>query len=204
MARRRWKIQDIQSVVSGENPFTQFGYHVQEPKRKLDERWVDAKGKVWEQRSGYKAIVNEKADAIRDLVRQNCSKCHIDLRWGTQLDKRFFPKTGMCYNCTIDHDTKMRMDGTWDVYEKRKVLKNQLAYIQDMRNYIKESIDYLTTTDGKMSFVDEKGKLETWTNTQIDILLSGAKMDYEKLTQDIVATENLIASLGEEKEVNGQ
>jgi hypothetical protein len=196
MSKRRWKIEDIKEVMEGQNPFKQWGYDSIQPyKRKIGERWVDGRGKTWEQRDGYKVVVNEKADSIRDLLRQTCSLCKKDMRWGNRLDKQFFKKSGMCYDCTINHDTILMANGEWDLYEKKKVLSYQLSYIKDVRQYVKESIDYLSSTDGKMRFVDEMGGMETWTNTQIDVLLSGAKNDYEKLTRDMEDTEKMIASL---------
>lgn len=117
------------------------------------------------------------------------------MKWGNRLDHQFFKKSGMCYDCTIEHDTELRITGKWENYEKKKVLSSQLSYLKDMRSYVKESIDYLSTDDGKMHFVDEMGVIETWTNTQVDTLLNGAKNDYEKLTRDIEETEKLIASL---------
>jgi hypothetical protein len=119
----------------------------------------------------------------------------MDIRWGNRLDKQFFDKSGMCYNCTIDHDTMLRITGRWDGYEKKKVLSSHLSYLKDIHSQIKESIDFLNTTDGKLRFVNEMGNVETWTNTQVDTLLSGAKSDYEKISNDIKETEELISSL---------
>lgn len=204
MARRRWKMDEIKTVVAGENPFKQFGYAPPEPQRKIGDRWTDARGKTWEQKDGYKVVVNEKADQIRDLTRQNCERCNMDMRWGNRLDKQFFRKSGMCYNCTIIHDTELMLNGNWDKYEKKKTLKYQLSWLKDVRAYVKESIDYLSTTDGKMHFVDEMGGVETWTNTQIDELLVGAKSDYEKLTKDIDEIEKMISDLEDVKELNAK
>lgn len=196
MAKRRWKYDDISQVLDGENPFKQWGYKpVEKIDRKPGERWVDSKGQLWEQKNGYKIIVNEKADQIRDMIRQKCSKCGMDIRWGNRLDNQFFGKSGMCYNCTIDNDTMMRLSGEWDTYEKKKVLSNQLSYLQDMRGYVKESIDYLSTSDGKLKFVDEMGGVEVWTDHRIEMLLESAKSDYEKITNDIEETQDLIRSL---------
>lgn len=198
MARRRWKIDDIKSVLDGVNPFIQFGYDVVEPHhRKIGEKWTDVHGKTWEQKNGYRVIVNEKADAIRDMVRQKCAKCEMDIKWGNRMDRKFFSKSGMCYNCTIDHDTMLRLTGKWDTYEKKKVLSSQLSYLKDIRGQIKESINFLKTTDGKLKFVDEAGRIETWTDNHIDVLLKGAETDYGKLTMDIEETEQLIATLEE-------
>ena len=195
MARRRWKMDEIKSIVTGENPFKQWGYETKEPIRKPGDRWTDVRGKDWEQKNGYKVTVNKNADLIRGLVRQTCSRCKCDIRWGNRLDRQFFKKSTMCYNCTIEHDTILRITGEWDTFEKKKVLSSQLSYLKDVRNQIKDSIEYLSKTDGKMSFVTENGDIETWTNTQVDTLLSGAKNDYEKLTVDIEDTEKLIESL---------
>jgi hypothetical protein len=198
-------MDEIKTVVAGENPFKQFGYDVVEPhKREIGERWTDARGKTWEQKSGYRVIVNEKADLIRDAVRQECPKCKKDIRWGNRLDRRFFLKGGMCYDCTINRDTLLMMSGHWAAHEKMKLAKSSLSYFKDIRNQVQESIDYLSTTDGKMHFVDGQGGVETWTNTQVDELLKNAKSDYDLYSKYIKDTEDLICSLEAPKEVNAQ
>lgn len=206
MARRRWKIEDIKSVMDGENPFKQFGYNVVEPhKRKIGDRWTDATGRVWEQKDGYRIIVNEKADGIRDLLRQECSRCKMDIKLGNKLDRRFFRKSGMCYDCTILRDTELMASGKWENFQKLKTLRYQLSYVDDIRTQIKESIDFLSTTDGKMHFVDQMGGIETWTNTHIDTLLSGAKKDYERLTKDVEELRQMISDVECKEEVlNGK
>jgi hypothetical protein len=206
MARRRWKIEDIKNIMAGENPFKQFGYNVVEVhKRKIGKRWTDARGKTWEQRDGYRVIVNEKADQIRDLIKQECSRCGMDMKLGNRHDHRFFKKSGMCYDCTILRDTELMATGKWKNFERLKTLRYQLSYVEDIRTQIKESIDFLSTTDGKMHFVDQMGGVETWTNTNIDILLNGAKQDYEKLTKDIEELKKMISDTeAEEKILDGK
>jgi len=205
MARRRWKMEEIKSVVEGENPFKQFGYAPVEPIRKVGERWTDPQGRKWEQKDGYRVIVNEKADEIRHLLKQECSRCGLDMKLGNRHDRQFFRKSGMCYDCTILRDTELMATGKWKNFEKLKTLRYQLSYVEDIRNQIKESIDFLSTTDGKMHFVDQMGGIETWTNTHIDTLLSGAKKDYERLTNDVEELKKMISEVecGEES-LNGE
>jgi hypothetical protein len=191
-------MDEIKAVMSGENPFKQWGYHpVEKVHRKVGERWTDKQGRSWEQKNGYRVIVNAQADGIREMLKQTCSKCGLDMKWGNRLDTKFFRKSGMCYDCTIDHDTILRAEGDWATYEKRKVLSSQLSYIKDARSYVEESIRYLEQSDGKITFVNEIGEPETWSGVQIETLLQGARGDYEKLTKDIEETESLLRSLPE-------
>lgn len=195
MAKRRWKLEDIQRVVDGENPFIQFGYSVPEPPRKEGDEWTDAHGFTWQQKNGYRIRVNKNVECVRELIRQTCSKCGKDVRLvGNRYDDKLFPKTGMCYDCLIDYETELRLKGKFDTYEKRKVLSNQLTYLKHILDQVTESINYLEG-NSKITFVNEFGDVESWTNEARDTLLSGAKSDHERLTKDIKETEDLISSL---------
>jgi RecG-like helicase len=197
-------MEEIESVVEGENPFKQFGYSPPEPVRKVGERWTDARGKMWEQKEGGKVSVNEQAESIRELTRQRCSHCNMDMRWGNRLDSRFFRKSGMCYDCTIKHDTELMVTGKWKDYERKKTMSYQLSFLKDIRSYVQETIDYLNTSDGTLEFADGMGGVEKWSGMPIDDLMNGAKDDYEKLTRDIKELEQMIAEIDNPKEVNGK
>jgi hypothetical protein len=195
MAKRRWKIEDIQKVMDGENPFIQMGYSVPEPHRKVGDEWTDPQGISWQQKNGYKVRVNKNVECVRDLIRQKCSRCGKDVRLvGNRFDDKLFPKTGMCHDCLVDYETELMLTGKFDTYEKRKVLSNQLTFLKHVRDQVIESIKYLEE-NSKITFVNEFGDVEYWTNDARDTLLSGAKDDYEKLTKDIEDTEKLVSGL---------
>ena len=203
MARRRWKLTDIQAVVDGDNPFIQVGYDLTEESHKVGDVWTDKRGDTWEQKNGYRVKVNKTANAVREGQSRECEVCGKDIFIaGSKQDDKFFYKTQLCYDCLIEKETRLRLTGDFDAYEKSKVLSNQLTYLEHIYDQVKESYEYLLANE-KISFVNEFGDVETWTNNQRDVLLEGAKGDMEKLSEDIKETKKLIESLGEIKDPYG-
>jgi len=195
MARRRYKHEDIQQILDGENPFIQFGYGKGEPQRKDGDKWTDARGVSWEKKNGYVIRLNKNVDSIRDLLKRICSKCRKDINLvGNRFDEKFYAKTGMCQDCLVEYEHELMMTGKFKAYEQRKVLSNQLTFLKDVKVKLEESVEYLTNNK-KIEFVNEFGDVETWTNECRDTLLEGATSDLEKINKDIEETENLIASI---------
>jgi hypothetical protein len=195
MARRRWKIEDIKSVIDGENPFIQVGYDKPDGKHKVGDVWDDVHGVTWEQKKGYKTRVNKNVDSIRESLKQVCSKCNKDIRLtGNRFDDKMFPKTGMCLDCLTEYEQDLFLSGKFESYEKKKVLSNQLSYLKDIKSKLDESVDYLENNK-VISFVNEFGDVETWTNECRDTLLDGARGDLEKINKDIEDTEKMLESI---------
>lgn len=195
MARRRWKIDDIQAVVDGDNPFIQFGHQYVDKPRKVGEVWTDPRGVTWEQKNGYRIKVNKTANTIREILKQECSKCGKDVHLvGNRFDKIFYAKTGMCHDCLVEYEFELTATGKFKAYEQRKVLSNQLTFLKDVKIKLEESVQYLTENK-KITFVNEFGDVESWTNECRDTLLEGAKGDLNKVVKDIEETEKLIESI---------
>jgi ligand-binding sensor protein len=195
MARRRWKTEDIKSVVEGQNPFTQFGYSVPEAQHKKGDEWTDPRGITWEQKDGYRVRVNKSMQSVRHLLKQQCSKCHKDINLvGNRFDKKLHPKTGMCHDCLVDYETELMLTGKFQSYEQRKVLSNQLTFLKHVKDQVEESVKYLESNQ-KITFVNEFGDVESWTNDARDTMLDGAKSDLDRIVKDIQETETLLSTI---------
>lgn len=198
MSNRRWKIDDIKSVVAGENPFIQVGY-VGEPEQhhKVGEEWIDVRGVTWKQTSPTTRVkVNKQADSIRELVRPRCKACNMDINlFGDKTDKKFFSKTGLCFSCLTIEEDKLKVTGGYQQYEQTKTLRNELSIAKEFRNKVVESIAYLKKDDAKISFVTSGGQVETWTGPQNAELLKEAEDDLVKIDVHIKELEEKIAEL---------
>lgn len=200
MARRKWNKDTIQQVMADENPFLQVGYKPAEVQRKLGERWVDVKGITWEQRKGYKMRINIQVESIRELIKQECSTCKKDIHmFGTDYDKKFFPKTGRCYDCNIDEHSKMRINGTFEQHEQRTVWSNQLSYLKDIKQHLEDSIAHLIKDDTKMEWVHSDGTISTWTGAKISEFVDSAQKDLEQVNQGIKELEESLLKFAEVK-----
>lgn len=178
-------IEIIQSYLNGERPFIQVGYSPIKPKRKIDEIWTDSHGIKWIQKKGYKTRFNEQTNLIRKLSVQKC-KCGQDIKFGNRLDNSFFIKTGKCFDCIIKDETELRVLGIFPLYEKYKIISNYEGYIKDIRQKIKDSIQYLEEEPNSIKVLcNSEGFIENFRNVNTVELLKSAKEDLIKINKRI-------------------
>jgi len=165
----------IKDYVNGERPFIQVGYDpsLESSDRKEGEEWEDSLGRRWVMKNGYKKRLPKKATIINE---KRCTCCNMDTRWGNYLDDRVWPKTGLCYDCFIDNETKLRIKGVWEDYNKLRELKNVKAYLVDHKQKFEEAKKWCEDhKDDPVTFMEEDGSTETWEG----------KQDYTKILEDV-------------------
>ena len=194
MARRRWKMEEIKSVVSGENPFIQSGYTGKKGERKIGDEWTDARG-TWKKTKNGIIRVNKQMDAIREIVRPRCSDCNMDINlFGDKVDQKIFTKTGRCFSCLEIFEQNLKITGQFEKYEQNKMLKNRLANLKEFKKNVQESIEYLKKDDCKLEMVCSNGDIVTWVGSQNEKLLESAIKDLELAEAEISKIESEINS----------
>jgi hypothetical protein len=189
MARRKWNIETIKQVQSGEQPFIQVGYTGPSKRRKIGDEWTDGKGVKWKKTENGVVRINNQADAIREMVRPRCSVCNMDINlFGDRIDKKLHLKTGKCFECLETEEQLLKLTGQYQKYEDLKIAKNKLSYIKEFKVKIIESINYLKKDDSKLSVVTSQGDVITWTGSQNEKLLKEAE-------EDLVSVEKLISEV---------
>lgn len=185
MRVKKSNIDIVKSYLAGERPFIQVGYVPPSVKRKEGEEWEDVSGQKWVQRNGYKTKVNEQANMIREASRRKC-ECGQDITFGNKLDEKFFAKTGKCYNCLIEEETRLRVLGVYPHYEKYKLLSNYLGFLDDMKQKILDSIKYFEAESDSLKIIcNSEGFTERFQGINTTELLSAAKKDLEEITKAI-------------------
>jgi hypothetical protein len=48
----------------------------------------------------------------------------------------------MCYDCTLEEHTKMKLNGTWEQFERSMVRRNEMSWLRD---HIEQCKDYIRT-----------------------------------------------------------
>jgi hypothetical protein len=198
MAKRKWNVDTIKQVVDGGSPFIQVGYTGPvEKKHKVGEEWTDVHGDTWKQTAGdAKVKVNKQADSIRELVRPRCKVCDMDINlFGDKTDEKIFAKTGMCFSCLEVEESKMRVEGTFKNYERKKMLSNEMSAAKEFREKVVQSIEYLKKDDSKISFVTSNGQIETWSGAQNADILKDAEADLIEVNKHITELKEEISKL---------
>jgi len=188
-ASNKSNIEIVKDYLSGERPFTQVGYVPPiEPTHKDGDVWVDKNGTEWIQVGSCR--ISKKLYDTRESTRQICSVCEKDVYWSnSQNDLKFFNKTGKCYDCVIEEETKMRLDGTYEIYEKIKVIQNQKSFLLELKQKTEEGLVWLQNKSNKIEYLNEDGTGEFWTDVSRDDFIKTASEDLSEIKKSIILCE---------------
>ena len=127
-------------------------------RREVGETWTDNKGQKWEQRKGYKVKVG-KLSKLREELKMfpNCNKETCTCIEPGQADLKMKAIHGMCLNCVVEMEHKLKLNGEYEEYERKKMLANAEAWLKQA-----ELEKEVLKTTLKASFVNEDGSIEKW------------------------------------------
>ena len=134
----------------------------------------------------------DKIDRLSDIMKEArmpwfCPECDKTMK--KKLDNKFWRMMGHCFDCQVKIENKLRVEGKWEEYEKKKILENKKAYLKDL----KQSIDEFEETGGKATFFNEVGVVEKgvekeeWSMGQenFDQLVDEAREHIERLEMEL-------------------
>jgi hypothetical protein len=101
-----------------------------------------------------------------------------------------FFKTKKCLECLVKEETQLRIKGQFKLYETKKLLENEISYLNDVRQKLKESKDYLATEDSKtLTYANSTGMVEEWSNEARDDLVKKINKDFVTCLKKIKSAE---------------
>ena len=123
-----------------------------------------------------------------------CPKCNKAMK--KKLDDKFWRTQGHCFDCQIEIENKMRIEGVFEDYAKTKMLENQKAYLKDLE----QSIDDFEKTGGKRVWLNQVGvnspelEQEKWEmgSEQFDKTISDAREFIREKKELVEQAENEI------------
>ena len=177
MLKREFKTRDVQRMRNiltkdyGAKTGVQIGYNKGYVERKEGDVWQE-KNKTWTIKNGIKMTVT-KLDNVKKALQMplTCPNCNQPMNKG-RLDKLMYSIHKQCSDCVIKYETKLKIEGKFEEYQK--TINNQgIAYhIKEMENVLLE----LALNQSDESFVTEAGDIETW---------KGKGVDTQQIIQDI-------------------
>lgn len=193
-------IEIVKDYLSGERPITIVGYEAPaEQKHAVGEKWTDAQGREWEQKENGPTRVTKVIDIVHAELDDRCSDCGCEIRWGSRHDRKFFNRTGKCFDCLIKEETTLRVRGQYKLYERKKILSNQRTYLLDIRTKLREAFDF-TKEHKELTYVNSNGFVERWENDARDDLLKNIRKDFVACLKAIRETEDELKKV--EKEIS--
>lgn len=160
-------------------------YHKPNVKRFEGESWEED-GHTWTIKNGIRQTVS-KIDNIRMPIW--CPKCNKPMNH--RFDRKFYYLRNHCFDCNVDWENTMRINGTWEEFEKRMLKENEKSYLKDK---IEEHIDYMRTfKEPQLHFED--GRWETLASK------NDFKELFETLENDIEIMLNRLDNINQEERI---
>lgn len=146
MSKKLQNIKAVNQMLTGEHQFQTnktvgFTDTNKEVKKHLvGETWEETDLKsgityIMEQKDGYVMKTKkgaEKLQSVRDelLTFSNCPKETCTCKTPNHLDRKMRSLHNMCYDCVIDMEHKMKINGTFNEYARNRMKQNALAWLE--------------------------------------------------------------------------
>lgn len=186
-------LQDVKKLLAGEHDSqqkVQVGYTVTNKEdteiRQVGDKWFDADGNEWEQKNGYKVKLGKVwQQELHEYLNTftNCPKETCTCGMPKRLDEKMRRIHGMCFDCVIDMEHKIRLEGKWDDYEKRKVKDNAIAWLAEAERDKNLIADELS----RLEFSNDFGDIEKWkTSINKEELLEKIEKEFEEFKKNFI------------------
>jgi len=201
-------IQDVKDILAGKHEAQnklQVGYvPKEEPKvtRTVGEKWFDSDGNEWEQKEGYSVKLGKQwQQELHEYLNTfpNCRKEVCTCSMPKRLDEKMKAIHGMCFDCVVEMEHKIKLEKKWDEYEKEKLRQNALSWLKEAerdKNLIAEELS-------KVEFANSFGDSEKWdTGVTKEQILQKIEEEFENFRRDFIEKleKELSGNNGEEVE----
>lgn len=195
-------IEDVKKLLHGQHDSQnkiQVGYTENNKEdnqsRKIGDKWFDEDGNEWEQRNGYKIkLGKEWQQELHEYLNSfpNCQKENCTCGFPKRLDEKMRRIHGMCFDCVIEMEHKIRLEGKWDEYEKTKLKNNALSWLKEAER----DKDLIASELSRMEFTNDFGDTEKWkTPLNKQELLEKIEKEFEEFRKNFI--KKLEEDLGE-------
>jgi len=186
-------VDDVKKLLSGQHESqnkVQVGFVADKKEdsqsRQVGEKWFDSEGNEWEQKNGYKIKLGKVwQQELHEYLNSfpNCPKDSCTCGMPKKLDEKMRKIHGMCFDCVVKMEHKIRIEGKWDEYEKRKLKENAIAWLSEAerdKNLIVEELS-------RLEFTNEFGDLEKWdTKINKEELLNKIEKEFEEFKKNFI------------------
>ena len=111
----------------------------------------------------------------------NCRKDVCTCTDPGQADLKMKGYHGMCLDCVVDMEHKLKLEGKYDEYEKKKMLANAEAWLKKAefeKDILMGSIE--------AQFINEDGSIEKWGGLNKDEVIDKIERGFEKFKTEYI------------------
>jgi polyribonucleotide nucleotidyltransferase len=157
-------VQRMRNIISGntaDNTRIQTGYSNKKIQHTEGDIWEE-NGKTWTIHNGIKQTVT-RHDALKAMVEfpLTCPECNKPMKNHT-LNKKMYNIHKMCSDCVIEMETKLKIEGKYNEYEKKLLNANKNTSANDAEQMFEDFINNPTST-----YITEDGIIENWIGGEI-------------------------------------
>jgi len=151
-------VQRMRNIITGrtgERTSVQSGYEKQKAYYKEGDVWEE-NNKQWTVKDVIKQSVT-KFDKLKKLVvlPYSCPECNKHMS-ATELNKKMCSIHNMCFDCVINMETKLKIEGKYMEYQKSLLNANKNDILIDLEQVLD---NWINESD---SFISEDGVVESW------------------------------------------
>jgi hypothetical protein len=155
---KKSEVQRMRNIITGNTgDRTQVlgGWEATVEEHKEGDTWEED-GKKWTIKNGIKQSIT-KLDKFKHLVSLplTCPSCKKPMK-ANELNKKMYSVHKVCLNCVVDMETKLKLEGKYEEYEKNILNMNKNASLEEFE----QALD--SWLEEKDTFVTEQGDIESW------------------------------------------
>lgn len=161
MLKKEFKRKDVErmrNLIKGKSGLSselQVGYTAKKEDHKEGDIWEE-NGKKWTIKDGIKQTYTKldkvKKEAILPLF---CPSCKSLMK--KRNDSKMYKIHKICFDCVIDMEAKLKIEGKFEEYEKNIIINNAKDMVEDFEAYLLDAINTSNT-----QYVSERGEIERW------------------------------------------
>jgi len=180
MLKKEFKRKDVNRArnlimgKTGASTGTQIGYNTKQTDHKEGDVWTEGR-KTWTIKNGIKQTVS-KLDAIKKevFIPLSCPCCNKIMK--KRLDKPNYKIHKKCFDCVVEFEHKLKINGKYDNYIKTLKINNSFDIVNEMESYLLDVVN----SNSNSGFVSEDGIIERWVGgTNKDKLRNKVKKEFD-------------------------
>jgi hypothetical protein len=188
----------VQSYLDGKRPYLTISYNQSEKDkyRRAGEEWEENGMRYKREKGKTIKLTKTQGDIIRDAISNgmDCIQCGMKWKFSGKLDRKFLLRTRLCESCLIEYETKLRILGIYDPYEKYRLASYELGFLKERKLKLDEIIEYFNHNDGNVIKPAESEYDENiiWKNTNKEKIVADVTEDWKKVNELITSGTKLI------------
>jgi len=148
------RLRNVLKGKAGERTVDGIGYTKTHEVRKEGDVWTE-NGREWTIKDGLKQNITRLDKAKEVSMPMFCPSCKKIMNQNN--DKLFWDNYRRCYNCHVDFEHDLKLNGLWDDWKKAMTNNAVDDYIKNYKSWAEEML-----TNSNQGFVTEAGDVENW------------------------------------------